>query len=1445
MASSIQSTERRWTSTRKSGMTVLGKVPKPINLPSQKLENHGLDPNVEIVPKGTLTWGTRPLLAASSAWGSSTLSSPRTDGSVGSPVHANGRPSSGGSGTRPSTGSSERSNEPVALSLGSSSRPSSASGILPSSHMSVAANRPRSADNRPNSSHLSRFAESSVDSIAWGAAGTSEKTADASKKSNFTLTSGDFPSLGSEKSDEPKSQKGQNPNVSASPATALSSSLKGTSKPLLTSGNENPGLALHGNFNSWSADTLPCAGEGPSTRTENWHRDIHNAQPLLDAHMAAQQYGPWHGPAHHSPVVWHGGHEAGVLYRPSFGPPGTYHVDAYYPYVQAGALPNNQAFPRAETISGGVHLKKGEAYRHMPPESYLPHGESGIPVRPGVYPGPVLYETHPSFDNSSEQVGSTAGMPGQYGLHNQNRSENQTPQPWRFHPQPDGPVPVTIIQHEISGQANETQGQYRVLLKQHGNHEEKDASGKEHAAVVSSTAQKGRRTGFSMPEPYSTDQSYKEEEKIEEQHGKVSHRQYPNDLVDQNDRNSLGTCKSAGHNVMKKLDTYQQKAIVKKNASLMEKVEGLNSKTRAVDAHFEGENYPAKEMRSNQSSSSGEGHFAGVGPANSCSASSTSVSGARNLGTSKSNAPTKVMIHESVLESNYSEDGVHSQFHNQKVVLDVKGKGEHHGTLKFGSYGADDANNSLEMDSLEKTSVTIGKSGCLLSIPDSQLSKAGSDDQGSRLILNSVSDRSSLKSVDHDVQHAKLKEMARQRALQLQKEEEERTAEQKAKALAKLAELNERALASSKQASRHAQPLNNDSPNKHNTSGKDEKTTTASGALHGSLSCDSEAKKHPNDANIVKLKDSSDLSLTQSSGTSDPSVQAQVSVGEQSWQLGQESNPEFTTGKSASDLQDNNVSRRKQAWNRRRRSNVDERNQSEKLNNSESGGSTRCASIVNEDASDGLGILNSDPPPVQASKNNRGPKYKNKLNDTKLNSQLPHVAQQEGSSGKVVLDSDGTKTPAKLFEPLSVQENNSNESLRDQDSMDLKAGPNQSGSEPAKITTERATNNWKSQPHRKPTKNGQSDKANAKYIGGETVVWAPVKVVNKDGSSESHKSSAGELTNLSDGKNVQDTRNGAKAKRAEIERYVPKPIAKELSLQGDSHQSSSTVVSASSSADSGKRELASSSAVTGKDVSSTVAKTALISMNTEDNKQSRQGKTHSSWRQRNPGEAPSHEQIEQSSGPSKSVQKTSEHQHSKPSDDEGSNKNPQNELITTSDIVKDHGTTRLKRQQFKEVKVDGTSYAPHSKALQGELPNKKEWQPAAPVDSGDRNSSRNENPNAGSGHMKSLWQPKSQVHSQQYQHGYKGGGGQRATEKLLPSQTIEQQFEYQSGHNKDGDMFQKNSGAREESSEAHRVSSGSRYGMQGHHHTRRGGHLYGHRRGGASVRVNGSYDMVG
>lgn len=106
--------------------------------------------------RGTLTWGSRPSSTFQNAWGSSSQSSPNTDG--GSPSYLDRRPSSGGSG-RPSTADSDKSFEPVNSAWTSNSRPSSASGIVASNQSSIIT-RPRSAETRPGSSQLSRFANS-------------------------------------------------------------------------------------------------------------------------------------------------------------------------------------------------------------------------------------------------------------------------------------------------------------------------------------------------------------------------------------------------------------------------------------------------------------------------------------------------------------------------------------------------------------------------------------------------------------------------------------------------------------------------------------------------------------------------------------------------------------------------------------------------------------------------------------------------------------------------------------------------------------------------------------------------------------------------------------------------------------------------------------------------------------------------------------------------------------------------------------------------------------------------------------------------------------------------------------------------------------------------------------------------------------------------------------
>lgn len=1435
MASSMLTSERRWTSTRKSGMTVLGKVPKPINLPSQKLENHGLDPNVEIVPKGAHTWGTRPLSASSNAWGSSTLSSPRADGSVGSSIHGNGRPLSGGNGTRPSTGSSERSSEPSAISWGPSSRPSSASGIVPTSHSLVAANRPRSAETRPNSSQLSRFAETSADVIARGATGNLEKLdADATRRSNFTLSSGDFPTLGSEKNDESKSQ-----------------------------GYVNLGPTLHGNFNSWSADNSSHTGADSPTRSENWHKDNHNAQPLLDPNVPIQQFSSWHGAPGHPPnVVWYGGHESGGPYR-SFGPRDSYHPDPYYPYVPAGALPNTQAFSRAEPIPGGVHFKKNEGYGHMPAESYNAHSQLGIPLRPGVYPGPLLYEgfhgsPHTRFDNSSGQDVPTMGMPVQYGVHNQHLPDNARLQPWRFHVHPAGAGSVMTNQQMISDKANETQGQYKVLLKQHGSPEE------EHNVPVWPTTQRGNVPAFSTPE-VNLVSCHKQEQPTE-----VVHSQDVNDLVDHSNRSFIGTPKSAGRNVTRKLDTAsvpirdQHNTILKKNASLMEKVEGLNNKTRVVDVNYECEKIPSKEkMESSQNS--------------------------KNMDTSLLNKSNKVIIHESVIElkptphqsdelsvvpdvSNYLEDGGHSHSYGQKRVRNMKGGVDHHyGKLKFGSYGSDERNDTPGKDSLLKTKVDASKSGL-------QSSQEVSENLDSHLISKSVSEPSSLEFVDDDVQHAKLKELARQRAMELQKKELERTAEQKAKALAKLDELNRRTSANSKQNSGHSQPVSNDILNKHDTtSSNDAKSSVVNETPHEVSSFNSLSKSRASDDGIIKI------------GDPGSAIQASLSAGNQSCPLDQVITPDTNTGGTTTDLQDCGVSRRKQAGYRRRRNITDERNQSERKTNSDSGGNTQ-----------NIGNLNSENSTFPSGdKNNGDAKSKNKLSETQ-----PTPTHVEKSYEKYDGDHNETIIPVKLVESVPVSEKNSDETLGGPDSIQV-----------TKMISERASNNWKPQSHRKPARNLQSDKANAKYQGSETVVWAPVKPVNKNGHTEEvHKSGTSQVKNLPDANSGQDSHNGSKARRAEMERYVPKPIAKELSLQEDSQHSSPHFAPAVNTTN--KPGPASSNTVI-----SVVSKAAVTSTNTEDTKQNRLGKTRASWRQRSSVESPSQEQTVVDGSPSmessKCVEKAADLEPSKPSDDlpaEGDET-----ARTSSRIGKNHGVNRQRRQQYKEHRVD-------------RLPDKKEMHSLVPAESGERSHSRNENSSAGSGQMRSHWQPKSQVQPQHYQHGYKGSG-QRPSEKLLSSEAIEKNLNdddstRQTNKNKVDDMKyhcsyseikattndraakqclrdesesinrdfsevteaaianassyqahpdmhrhgQKHShfaGSQKtrptggstnverqfeyqktgystggEAPEAHGMSSGARYGAQGRNQSRRGNHFYGARRG-PTVRTSGAFDIGG
>lgn len=381
---------------------MLGKVavPKPVNLPSQRLENRGLDPNVEIVPKGTLSWRTtgRSPPASGSAWGSATFSSspPASAGAWGRSNVSTARPSSGGSGTRPSTAGSDQSHEPVTPNAwgSSSSRPSSASGALGLAHSQLTVTRPCSAESRSGSSQLSRFADSSVDySSPWGGPGIAHKLGDNHPQNvHFNPQPGDFPTLGSDKNPDLRPQQGNASSVRSIPSSEV---LAQKERPHLSPPDWSEGVSTgtsmvqdrqdRGTADTWKRESAsypqeiprPDGGqpqrEGshrqPFASSDSWHSDEgYSYTASMTSNLSEDEWhkgGPPVGP--YGPPAGHG--------RFSFNSP-----NFMRPPFEYGPLP----YVQGQTGPGG-YSRHGEMYRPYVAQPMVP-GQPGLSLGQGMYP---------------------------------------------------------------------------------------------------------------------------------------------------------------------------------------------------------------------------------------------------------------------------------------------------------------------------------------------------------------------------------------------------------------------------------------------------------------------------------------------------------------------------------------------------------------------------------------------------------------------------------------------------------------------------------------------------------------------------------------------------------------------------------------------------------------------------------------------------------------------------------------------------------------------------------------------------------------------------------------------------------------------------------------------------------------------------------------------------
>ncbi|XP_072996107.1 protein MODIFIER OF SNC1 1-like isoform X1 [Typha latifolia] len=1447
MASSILTADRRCVSTRKSGMTVLGKVPKPINLPSQRLENNGLDPNVEIVPKGTLTWGSRPSsAAASNAWHSSTLLSSKTDGSAGSPSHANSRPSSGG-GTRPSTSDSDNSHDPT-CAWGSNPRPSTASGLLASHHTSVASSRPQSAETRPSSSQLSRFADSSAENtIAWGSRRIAEKLGSTLSESNgFSLSSGDFPTLVSEKNSEPNNQRGH--SLQGRPTSGSGRNVtpkEGCRAPINGDGNVVASPSPQ-NVNIAKADRHPDTGGGSRPNT-NWDREVQQAQPFPNKDMAPHQFDSWHAcpPIHSSDGIWYRGGASGGPYRPA-DLPGTFGIDPsdYYPHFP----PNSEPLVRPRAGEVGYIPKDGDAYYpYLPPNSLTVPTHSVTPVRPGVcqIPGPYSGFYCPpqaSFHNAGEKEAPFMAVAAQPGHFNQYRNQNDRFSPGEFQAEPDKhDLPLAKEQMESDRPHGAYPGHYRVSYKQQDSWEDNHDVRK--GQPIRPILHFGQ---IVSEETASGDQKHTGSRK-DEVLGKLGpdqkaclvatncKGQYSHNVTKITQVNSI---KADDCTLLRKSEgtssiVCEHQPVIKKNGTLIENIEGLNYKARSADAQRDIGQFSSREDKTMQLKTVNikvdqptEDKCSNAVLSEIVSATDKVISVPSNLNSSSVESSAEVSTcGRAVLGSSESQ---------VTLRTDQLGEMAHPNVLKRAIATGKELSggNPLLITCVINAKDDPGIGDLICQSSQETISKE-SDDANSK-----GTDISSLDSLDHKAQRVKLKEMATQRAKQLQKEEEERAREQKAKALAKLEELNRRSSAQSVKKLNDALPPSDDLQHKQESgasiTGKTDVLTSESPFAKSAENSDSSSVAVPNDTELIDVA-LAKLPARMASPCPEDVNKDSTSSYNPSLAKGQDTNvTDFITHKSGSHSHDNMVSKNKKMGNRRRQNYLKEKYPIEKPITPQNMENAKDHVEANVDTSNGDSLPHEDPSMQQKKRNLRN---KNKVDDALVRSTLPTMLPNEENLERGFSDSSKTQSPASVAENILVN--------------GLKATVEAHG---------RMGNHLKSQPFRKSARNQQCIRSIENFHQGEAIVWAPVKQSNKNEQSEENNDNNITVSSgQSSGKNDNYLHNVMKTKRVEMERYVPKPVANEL-LQQNSQQTSPSLNQVASggmtreahsnfrSLEEGtddafsfgkikfasytKNGVVNSSTMHGRmraDVSgqsnlvfrnlgkgkvdASVEKTEFPgdTKNGEENRTSRHGKT---WRQRKPAESamnllfPSGHSI--SSDASK-VQKSS-YQHQTLELDSQPEKQFQSDGWNSTDYisvssepstlpvsVKYQGvTSRQRSQQNKVHRFAGSNYAlSDNKDVESGRDDKIDIKSSALVWSQSelREGSNFEKKNFGAEHPRSHWTPKSQIYSRNHQHGIRGNKGQRIAsyggtfDKEHPSQGF-QSFTIDNEDN--SDLAQKN-----------------------------------------------------
>ncbi|CAN4088102.1 unnamed protein product [Withania somnifera] len=1162
MTSNMLAGERRWVSARRGGMTVLGKVavPKPLNLPSQRLENHGLDPNVEIVPKGTLSWGSRTSSSTSNPWGSSALSPNADGGGASSPSHLRSRPSSGGSGTRPSTAGSDRAQEPTTSAWGTSSRPSSASGPLSSDKVPLTLARPRSAETRPGSSQLSRFAEPvSEHPVAWGATATAERLGVlSSKNEGFSLTSGDFPTLGSDRDTSGKTTESQDHGSSSRPSSASGKVAQPLEKTTAAHSD-----VKGGSFDAWKRDGQ-SAEDPPEHGMEKWQGDPHQ---FHGPNVPPQHFDAWRGPRMNTPsALWYRGPPGGPPYGAPV-PPGSFPIDPF-PYFPPQMPPPDIAkshpVPPPGPGSRGHHPRGGDMYRPQIADTYI---RPNMPFRPGFYSGPVAFDGYygppMGYCNSNEREIPLMGMPPGPPVYNRYSGPKTPPDPSNTNAGIGSHYANTKATPEVleSAHPDDAKGPYRVLLKHDASEEEETwehatpTNGQYHDRSCQRSLQKHERGGEYGDEKESYSRSTPGS-------GNCYLRSYGDrggdcsDTTNANSVEGINTMKVADGSWTKKSgyvespggvppsslapEKISAPAVTAKDSSLMQKIEGLNAKVRASDGCYEAPYV-----------SSGED----INKADLNSMAKNSVNEA------KGGLMSSERTHTSGTTGNKGGHSIAAT--SRRPYQGAQTRNDNLGKPKFDSHDDGWRKKPLATDSSAVASGTF-----LEPASNVHACESGPQVEAVEQALTDISVSGEKESMSdlHDsaeiqAQWTKMKELARLRALQLQKEEEERIKQQRAKALTKLEESNLHMQAGDASCQKAE---------------KDSLADVIKQDLQGSSPPErmmSTIKPQARNATLAAYSDVIDVSgraLDKDSGNINPPVvlefgtsimvQSEIAIPQpQAFLTKQDANRVTAShGKDTCQSSDGDVIKHKHTSYKQRPNtapkNMNEKSVSVSVNEVSKGPNDIINNVPSTEAHEvGLiaesNMVNTAKVVVESSaqprrKGNRTNKYKQKFDAVLPHPPSPSPVRNDSNPAKVRIQQEKLHSSQLVLDVSSVQAATSDNVV--QPAVQSPPLPTEEGQG-------RLINHWKPQHPRRTQRNQHSNMHTDKFQGGDSVVWAPVKSQSKteDAAEASQKTGSISIGPLKSDNVVQ---SNSKSKRAEMERYVPKPVAKELAQHGSSQQ---------------------------------------------------------------------------------------------------------------------------------------------------------------------------------------------------------------------------------------------------------------------------------------------------